>query len=1061
MNPFTRSLAQSLMALVTASQANAQERTWSFIYDANAQVTLADGPRTDVNDSFLFTYDQAGNRTSVTNPLGHITRMFNHNNRGQPHRLIDANGIETVLSYHPLGWLLSSSVIAPGGNNASNATTHYKYDNEGLLLTTTLPDGSQLHNEYDASHRLVATSNGKGERIQFFLDAAGNRLTESTHNQAGSLIRRVQKNYDELNRLILITGSAGNTTSFSYDKNGNTSSTVDGNGNTTVFFNDALNRLAGSNAAYAHNISYGHDQRGNLELVLDPLGLATRYHYNAFDELQILESPDTGTTYYSYDAAGNRTTTTDANGNTKSVAYDALNRPTYIGHPNPELDIRLGYDTGNFGKGRLTSISDRSGITLLDYDHRGNRIHQHIDTGEQQFSFSYNHNLADRLTSITYPSGRLVEYSYDAAGRISSIRTTGSEGIRDIATDLEYLAFGPTQTMNYGNGIQMLASFDLDYRMLSLAHGNALNRTYSHDNANNVLSIEDGRDSNLGQTFNYDALNRLGAATGSYGSIAYSYDANSNRLSYSDANGVDSYTYDTASNRLLSTSEWDYGYDENGNLIAKINRSGTSDDGFHYRYDERNRLSQAIQLSTVNGEHSETVIANYIYNALGQRARNESANGSINYLYGPQGRLLAEVNQAGVTLREYIYLDDRPVAVVQAIFTDTPAPPGQETVIDDTDAAISTNGNWEQVRKKGAYGDYYHRSENAGAHYRWNLENLNASDYEVYAWWPKAKKNNRNARYSIVHAGQVSASIQNQGSLGKRWVYLGTYKFSGESDEYIELSDEGGTTAADGIRLVEIPAPPPPLISKEIFYIHGDHLGTPQAITDQSRNVVWRADYKPFGHAQIDVADIASNLRFPGQYYDSESGLHQNFFRDYDPYTGRYIQPDPIGLKGGSNTFIYALQSPSNYYDPDGLEVVVHSRPVKGIGPAASHTFTTVTLPNGKSTTISSHNDSGYNIVSLNHPSDSPNGDNVTDSVLIPVPKGMTPIQFDNAVLDQADLMINQPPFKYHLFPKVFERFSQSTGLGNCHTTTSKLITGAGGKIPPSYNPVGFNPGLH
>lgn len=1055
MNQLTRHLAPGLMVLIIASQTHAQERTWSFVYDANGQVTLADGPRTDVNDSFQFSYDQAGNRTSATNPLGHITRMGNHDHRGQPHTLTDANGIETKLSYHPLGWLLSSTVIAPDGNSTGNATTQYSYDNEGLLLTTTLPDGSQLHNEYDASHRLVATSNGKGERIEYFLDAAGNRLTESTHNQAGSLIRRVQKSYDELNRLILITGAAGQITSFSYDKNGNTSSTVDGNGNTTVFFNDAFNRLAGSNGAYAHNLSYAHDRRGNLELVIDPLGLATRYHYNAFDELQILESPDTGITDYSYDAAGNRTATTDANGNTKSVTYDALNRPTYIGYPNPALDISLGYDAGSYGKGRLTSISDRTGSTLLDYDHRGNSVHQHIDTGEQVFSLRYDHDLADRLTSITYPSGRLVEYGYDAAGRISSIRTTGSEGTRDIATDLEHLPFGPTQAMNYGNGIQMRANFDLDYRVLSLAHGNALNRTYIHDNANNVLSIEDGRDSSLVQTFNYDALNRLGAAKGGYGSIAYSYDANSNRLTYSDANGIDNYTYDTASNRLLSTNEWDYGYDRNGNLIAKTSRLGSTDDGFHYRYDESNRLSQVIQRHTINGEQFDTVVADYVYNAMGQRARKVSANDSVDYIYGPQGRLLAEVNQAGVALREYIYLGDKPVAVAQAIFTELPAPTGQETVIDDTDAAISTNGSWEQVRKKGAYGDYYHRSENTGARYRWNLENLNASDYEIYAWWPKTKKNNKQARYSIVHAGQVSTSIQNQSSLGKRWVYLGTYKFGSDSDEYIELSDEGGKTAADGIRLVEIPTPPPPLISTEIFYIHGDHLGTPQAITDQSQNLVWRANYKPFGDAQVDVADIASNLRFPGQYYDSESGLHQNFFRDYDSYTGRYIQSDPIGLSGGSNTYAYAYLNSITNSDPSGLEVRVNSRDVIGTAGFGAHTATTVTTSNGDTFTYASYLIDGKNKVIRNAPTDhGPNRLPITDSVLIPPPMGMTQDQWDNAVIQAGEGLLLIPPQDYAIFP------GRSNTKGNCHITTNRILNNAGGSLVPGFNPPGLNPGL-
>jgi RHS repeat-associated protein len=96
-------------------------------------------------------------------------------------------------------------------------------------------------------------------------------------------------------------------------------------------------------------------------------------------------------------------------------------------------------------------------------------------------------------------------------------------------------------------------------------------------------------------------------------------------------------------------------------------------------------------------------------------------------------------------------------------------------------------------------------------------------------------------------------------------------------------------------------------------------------MTDATGSVIWRAVYDPFGAAIVDEdvdgdgLHVGLNLRFPGQYYDEETKNYYNYFRDYDPATGRYIQSDPIGLKGGINTYAYVLQDPINWVDTDGL----------------------------------------------------------------------------------------------------------------------------------------------
>jgi len=103
-------------------------------------------------------------------------------------------------------------------------------------------------------------------------------------------------------------------------------------------------------------------------------------------------------------------------------------------------------------------------------------------------------------------------------------------------------------------------------------------------------------------------------------------------------------------------------------------------------------------------------------------------------------------------------------------------------------------------------------------------------------------------------------------------------------------------------------------------YYLNDRLGTPLLMTDETNTVIWEGVYKPFGEADVNPnSSVVNNHRFPGQYYDQETGLHYNYHRYYDPRTGRYITPDPIGLSGGLNLFVYGKDNPINLIDLFGL----------------------------------------------------------------------------------------------------------------------------------------------
>lgn len=104
-----------------------------------------------------------------------------------------------------------------------------------------------------------------------------------------------------------------------------------------------------------------------------------------------------------------------------------------------------------------------------------------------------------------------------------------------------------------------------------------------------------------------------------------------------------------------------------------------------------------------------------------------------------------------------------------------------------------------------------------------------------------------------------------------------------------------------------------------LYYIHSNHIGQPIMVTDEQQKIHWLARYTPTGEAEVLQADIELNLRAPGQYYDKETGWHDNYLRTYDPQAGHYLEPDPLGPLSINDPYGYAAQQPRRYIDPEGL----------------------------------------------------------------------------------------------------------------------------------------------
>jgi RHS repeat-associated protein len=189
-----------------------------------------------------------------------------------------------------------------------------------------------------------------------------------------------------------------------------------------------------------------------------------------------------------------------------------------------------------------------------------------------------------------------------------------------------------------------------------------------------------------------------------------------------------------------------------------------------------------------------------------------------------------------------------------------------------------------------------------------------AGSYQVFGRWPANSNNTGAASYTVTHAGGTSSVTANQKQNGGTWVPLGTWSFAPASGHKVTLAGSAdGTTIADALLFVASGSQP-----ANLLYVHPDHLGSPQKMTDSSQAIAWDAIFDPFGK-EVNIAGLADMpKRFPGQYADEETGYSYNYFRDYDPTLGRYLQSDPLGLVADLNPYSYVAGNPLNAVDPTG-----------------------------------------------------------------------------------------------------------------------------------------------
>ncbi|HHJ16880.1 MAG TPA: hypothetical protein ENJ80_09305 [Gammaproteobacteria bacterium] len=921
--------------------------TWQYNGPLN-QLSFVDGPRADVNDYTYYRYYP--NDTSV--PVGTRARLkeiedangvlirsnIQYTATGKVSSENRPNGLTLTYTYYPGNDRLQT--LTETGTSASR-TTRWTYLATGEVESITTADGTPnattLSFGYDDARRLTRITDGAGNSIAYTLDTEGNRTFERTYDAGNTLRKQLSQTFDIYNRLDT-TAQANETTNPDFAPDGTLDLQTDGRGSTTDYSYDALKRLTrvvqdmnGTGPEANTTTAYGYDVQDRLTSVIDPNNGNTTYTYDDLGNLISQTSPDTGTTGFRYDAAGNLIRKTDALGQTFIYSYDALNRLINLDAPGSDDDITYSYDNCQNGTGRLCSVTYGNGTLPA-----GNRIHYRYNAfGDvlQHQGLLYGYDAQGRIQTLDYPSGARLSYRYDSAGRIDQVDFSINGQNQTLATNLDYAPFGPITTLTYGNGLTLNQGLDYAYRLTAQTVTGVLERSYPAYDANgNRLSQTDSL--TTPSSFNYDPLNRLDTASGPFGARDYDYDSNGNRSRLVTDSVTTTLVYAPNSNRLTTLGASDVLLDANGNTLNQGN--------WHYSFTPHNRLRTATEGATLK--------ARFAYNGLGQRIRKSDGSNTTgyHYLYGTSGELLTETDQNGNILKEYLYLNGNLLAVFEpdddrdGLSNAQEARQGTLPINPDSDGdGLGNLDEWFQSGTDSQNPDSDGDGINDGVEITAGTSPINAGAF------PGDGDINENGETNLGDLVLLYRFVQNLQTPTVAELTHADMNRDGQLNvadilllqrQLLQVWLGGNTTVSRVLRPATAPETTLPVLdwlirpayalpnnSGLLYYVHNDPLGTPQALTDETGTVVWKATYDPFGKATVDEDPdgdgnlVTLNIRFPGQYEDVETGLYYNYFRYYDPGTGRYITSDPMGLRGGLNLYIYAIGNPTRFIDPFGL----------------------------------------------------------------------------------------------------------------------------------------------
>ena len=729
---------------------------------------------------------------------------------------------------------------------------------------------------------------------------------------------------------------------------------------TTGFTHDTSGNLTGvTNALGQVTQIAAHDARGLPLTVIDPNGVQSTLTYDERGRL-LSATVDSGvggspaTTGFTYDPVGQITRLTLPDGSWLDYTWDAAHRLAQVTNG---LSEKIEYTRDAMGNVTRTDVKSAGGTIVRTqsaaFDELGRLLR---DVGAVAQSTAYGYDRNDNLTSLTDPLSHATAFAYDALDRLVR-QTDALAGETDRAWDsrdgLASLADARDVTTSFvRNG------FGEEIQEASPDRGTTV---YVRDAAGNVTQRSDGRgvvanatfdalDRQLGlafpatptlnRSFGYDAtaggnkgIGRLTSLADAQGSASFGYDARGNLLSETRVIGGQSYTTGYA---------WDLG----DHLVSLTYPSGRI---VSYARDGLGRVT-AVTTRANAAASPVTVASGITYRPFGPIAGMGLGNGlALAFSYDGDGRLTGIATTPGVQGLTLGYdTASRLIGIADALI------PGRSQTLgyDALDRLTSAVGGYGSLTYAWDAGG--NRTGRA-----WTQGGTTSTDSATYAGTSNrllsVSRGGQSRSLGYDGAGNVTSDTRFDGtafgyghdgdgrlatvtrnalpevSYGYDAFQRRVLKTAGGLTRHFLYDPDGhllaeataaGATTTEYVWLGDAPlamVADADTASPRLFWFHTDQLGTPQKLTDGAGNLAWDAVLEPFGElASLTVNLVAQPLRLPGQYADPDTGLHQNWWRDYDPSLGRYLQPDPLGISAAANLYGYVDGNPITGFDRDG-----------------------------------------------------------------------------------------------------------------------------------------------